>query len=248
MPGSPETSITWPSPPLARSQRRSNTSISSSRPTNGVSAEPRKASKRLSTALGRNTCHAGTGAAMPFTSTAPRSPYSNRSPSSRRVVGAMTTAFGSASLQACRQVRRFADDRWLLRRALADQIADDHEPGGDADARRELGRFDIEPANGVHDTQSGPNRSLGIVLMRPRIAEINEYTVTHVFGDKAVEPTDDLGDGVVYAATTSRRSSGSRRADSAVEPTRSQNITVSCRRSASIGGGEGGPEVTLVAD
>ena len=32
---------------------------------------------------------------------------------------------------------------------------------------------------------------------------------------------------------TSRKSSGSSRADSAVEPTRSQNITVSCRRSAS---------------
>jgi hypothetical protein len=31
---------------------------------------------------------------------------------------------------------------------------------------------------------------------------------------------------------TSRRSSGSSRAESAVEPTRSQNITVSCRRSA----------------
>jgi hypothetical protein len=36
---------------------------------------------------------------------------------------------------------------------------------------------------------------------------------------------------------TSRRSSGSSRADSAVEPTRSQNITVSCRRSASAGVG-----------
>jgi hypothetical protein len=33
-------------------------------------------------------------------------------------------------------------------------------------------------------------------------------------------------------AFTARRSSGSSRADSAVEPTRSQNITVSCRRSA----------------
>src|SRR5262249_34238270 len=32
------------------------------------------------------------------------------------------------------------------------------------------------------------------------------------------------------------RSSGSSRADNAVEPTRSQNITVSCRRSASMGG------------
>ncbi len=34
---------------------------------------------------------------------------------------------------------------------------------------------------------------------------------------------------------TSRRSSGSRRDESSVEPTRSQNITVSCRRSASAG-------------
>ena len=35
---------------------------------------------------------------------------------------------------------------------------------------------------------------------------------------------------------TSRMSSGSSRADSAVEPTRSQNITVSWRRSAASGG------------
>src|SRR5271165_5627408 len=38
-----------------------------------------------------------------------------------------------------------------------------------------------------------------------------------------------------YAAMTSRKSSGSRRAPSAVEPTRSQNITVSGLRSASAG-------------
>src|SRR5215469_9400506 len=41
---------------------------------------------------------------------------------------------------------------------------------------------------------------------------------------------------------TSRKSSGSRRDDSGVEPTRSQNITVSCRRSAaSVRGGGDGP-------
>src|SRR5271168_3456139 len=34
---------------------------------------------------------------------------------------------------------------------------------------------------------------------------------------------------------TSRRSSGSSRVESAVEPTRSQNITVICRRSAEVG-------------
>ena len=37
-------------------------------------------------------------------------------------------------LQPGREVRRLADDRLLLRRAGADQVADDHQPGGDADA------------------------------------------------------------------------------------------------------------------
>jgi hypothetical protein len=33
------------------------------------------------------------------------------------------------------EVRRLTDDRLVLRRAFADQIADDHQPGGDPDAR-----------------------------------------------------------------------------------------------------------------
>ena len=61
MPGSPEISTTWPSPVLARAHRRINRPISSSRPINGVNADPRNASKRLATALGRNTCQTGTG-------------------------------------------------------------------------------------------------------------------------------------------------------------------------------------------
>ena len=36
-------------------------------------------------------------------------------------------------LQARRKVGRLADHRLLLRRALADQVADHHEPGRDAD-------------------------------------------------------------------------------------------------------------------
>src|SRR6516164_11667750 len=78
---------------------------SSSRPTNGPSADPCKASKRLATALGRRTCQAGTGAAMPLTSTAPRSRYSKRLPSSRRVLAAITTVSGSAKF--CSRAARF---------------------------------------------------------------------------------------------------------------------------------------------
>jgi hypothetical protein len=59
--GSPETNTTWPSPALARAQRRNSKSISSSRPTSGLSVDPRNASNRLATALGRSACHADTG-------------------------------------------------------------------------------------------------------------------------------------------------------------------------------------------
>jgi hypothetical protein len=104
MPGSPESSTTWPSPALARAQRRNSRSVSSSRPISRVSADPRNASNRLATLLGRSTCEAGTGLAMPFTSTAPRSRYSKRSRTSRRVLAAMTTASGSA--RVCRRAAR----------------------------------------------------------------------------------------------------------------------------------------------
>ncbi len=105
IPGSPEISTTWPSRALARAQRRSSRSISSSRPTSRVKADPRKASNRLATTLGRSTCHTGTGAAMPFTSTAPRSRYSKRSPTSRCGPAAMTTVSGSA--RVCSRAARF---------------------------------------------------------------------------------------------------------------------------------------------
>jgi hypothetical protein len=85
----------------------------------------------------------------------------------------------------------------LLRRPFADEVADDHQPGGDPDARFQLGGFDIEATDSVDDTQPRPDCPLGIVLMRSRIAEINEDAVAHVFGDEAIEPGDDLRDGAV---------------------------------------------------
>ena len=49
-------------------------------------------------------------------------------------VGDHETARRGESLQTGRSVRRLADDAALLRCALADQIADNDEPRGDADA------------------------------------------------------------------------------------------------------------------
>jgi len=88
----------------------------------------------------------------------------------------------------------------LLRRSFADHIADDHQSGGDPDARLELDGSDVETTDGVDDTQPRPDRPLAIVLMRPRVAEIDQDPVAHVFRDKPVEAPDNLGDGAVIRA------------------------------------------------
>src|SRR5947199_10646014 len=76
------------------------------------------------------------------------------------------------------------------------------------------------------------SRPLGIVFMRLWIPEIDQDPVAHIARDEAREAPYDLGHlAIISAPIRSRRSSGSRRTDNAVEPTRSQNITVSCRRS-----------------
>ena len=38
---------------------------------------------------------------------------------------------------------------------------------------------------------------LGVILMRPRIAEIDQHPVAHVFGDKPVEAAYRVGNGAV---------------------------------------------------
>ena len=80
------------------------------------------------------------------------------------------------SLQACGEVGGLADHRLLLRRALADQIADHDQPGGDADADGEpLRSSGLQAPHRCCYFQPRPHRPLGVVLMRPRIAEIDQH-------------------------------------------------------------------------
>jgi hypothetical protein len=95
------------------------------------------------------------------------------------------------------EVRCFTDDRLFLCRAFADQIADDHQPNGNPNARLELGGFDIEVPDRVDGAQPRPDRPLGIILMRPRVAEIDQHPIAHVLGNKTLEPRDGLGDGAM---------------------------------------------------
>ena len=103
MPGSPESSTTWPSAFFARSHRRSSNWSSSLSPPSGAGDEARNASNRLTTALGLSTCQADTVPKKPRASTAPRSRYSNNPPMSRRVFSSISTAFGSAKLANVRR-------------------------------------------------------------------------------------------------------------------------------------------------
>jgi hypothetical protein len=105
------------------------------------------------------------------------------------------------SLQARREVGGLADHRLLLRRALADQIADHDKPGGNADADGELLRSTrLQARHRRFYFQPRPHRPLGVVLMRPRVAEIGQHPVAHEFGDKAVIARDDAGNGVLIGA------------------------------------------------
>jgi hypothetical protein len=81
----------------------------------------------------------------------------------------------------------------------ADQIADYDEAAGDAEPHIQRFRSG-EPVDRVDDGKPRPDRPLGIVLMRLGIAEIDQNAVAHIFGDKAGETADGIGDAAVVGA------------------------------------------------
>ena len=87
-------------------------------------------------------------------------------------------------LQPRGEVRGLADDGLLLGRTLADEVADDDQPGGDADPRRQRrARGRLQPADRLGDRQPSPDRPLGLVLVRPGPAEVGQHAVAHELGD-----------------------------------------------------------------
>ena len=104
-------------------------------------------------------------------------------------------------LQAGGEIGGFADDAPLLGLARAGQIADDNETSGDADAdlQARLGG-QLQPRHRCDQCQSGADRPLGIVFMGSRISEIGQHPVAHIFGDEALEASDNLGDSAMVGA------------------------------------------------
>src|ERR1700731_4724278 len=97
----------------------------------------------------------------------PRSRHSKRSPTPARSSG------NDDAIRLGGKVRRLADNRLFLRSAVADKIADDHQPGSDTDTRLKLDRPDIKAPDSVDRTKPRPHRPLGVVFVRLRVAEID---------------------------------------------------------------------------
>ena len=90
------------------------------------------------------------------------------------------------------KVRRLTDDSALLRLSRSDQVADNDQPRRNADPGLE-GSIWFERTDSTNQLKSGPNRSLGVVLMGLRIAEVNEYAVAHVLRHEPAETLHSLG-------------------------------------------------------
>ena len=91
-------------------------------------------------------------------------------------------------LQPRRQVRRLANDRLLAGRTLADEVAHDHQAGGDADPCRErLSGRGGEPADGRDDGQTGLHSALGVVLVREGPAEVGQHAIAHQLGHMSAD-------------------------------------------------------------
>ena len=109
----------------------------------------------------------------------------------------MTTAVRLCNaLQTSGKVRRLAHDAALLRLARADQVADDHQPRGDADTGLQR-RVSLQLADSSHQLQACSDGPLCIVLVRLRIAEIDQNPIAHVLRYEAAEALHGLRDALL---------------------------------------------------
>jgi hypothetical protein len=58
----------------------------------------------------------------------------------------------------------------------------------------------IQCTYGVHNLDPAPDRAVGIVFVRTRIAKVDQQTITKQLGNIAVEALDDLSAGALVGA------------------------------------------------
>jgi hypothetical protein len=114
-------------------------------------------------------------------------------------------------------------------------ITDDHQTCCGTDPRLQ-GRVGLQAAHGSDQLQPCAHSALCVVLVRLRVTKVGQDPVAHVFRHEAAEAAHRLGDARLIGRNDIAQAT---RAESAAEPTRSENFTVTWRRSASVCGAEG---------
>ena len=104
----------------------------------------------------------------------------------------------------------------------------------DADLER-TGEPCLQGMHGFDNPKPGPYGAHRIILMRGGIAKVDEQPIAEILRNMAVKTVNHRGAGVLVGAHDFPVLFGVELAESCVEPTRSQNITVNWRRSASGG-------------
>ena len=106
----------------------------------------------------------------------------------------MTTMFGSAI--PCKRAARFGVSPTMPRScASPDPIRSPTTTSPVAMPTRVCrGTGDLSAATAAINSKPCPHGSLGVVLMRLRIAEIDEHAVAHVLRDEPTEAAHGLGD------------------------------------------------------
>ena len=107
-----------------------------------------------------------------------------------RLLGYDNLARAGQRFEPSGQIGRVSDRRERL--SSVRKVADDDEPRGNSDTHLEFGRGDRGP-HGLRNVERGPDRSLRVVFVRTRIAEISEDAVPDQARHDAVVPLDDFG-------------------------------------------------------
>jgi hypothetical protein len=98
---------------------------------------------------------------------------------------------GKALEPGC-NVRRIADHGLLFRRGSADEVAHHHKPGRDRDPDLNPFGARFERLYCSDHVEPGSHGALGVILVRARIAEIGQHSITHEPGDAAVVTGNNL--------------------------------------------------------
>ena len=184
MPASPDSRATWPSPAFALVQRRSKSSLSSSRPTS-ASARPVQRLEAALLALSRTPRRrAPVCDALEVPAGRGRLARTGRPELARALADDDAVGLGDPLSRAARfgvsptTPRSCASPEPRRSPTTTIPVA---MPRAHAAARRPMSQF----RRGFDDREPGPHRAFGVVLVRLGIAEIRENAVAHIFGDEA---------------------------------------------------------------